>query len=92
MSEDTVGDAARVVNIPTLEFPLQGRFTPEGWAAKLNNDADTIRRWIRQYNVPFKMLGNSMLVEANDLWDAVPKQRHSDNPPKRGGSQKKKAS
>jgi hypothetical protein len=83
MSEDTVGDAARVVN---GNVPITGRYTLERWGAEIGKSAETIRRWVHLYDIRFKQLGDEMVVDAEDLWAAIPYQ----TPSKSNGKSKKK--
>lgn len=74
-------------------FPIVGRLTPQGWAEVLHVSPETIRRWVVQYDVRHKQFGAEMVIDAEDLWDAVPYQKPSNAPRKqRGGARKKKAS
>ncbi len=99
MSEDAVCVAARVVNRfiqfdrATGGFPMAGRLTPQGWAEVLHVSPETIRRWVTLYDVRHKQFGAEMVIDAEDLWEAVPYQKPSESPRKpRGGSRRKKAS
>jgi len=53
-------------------IPLKGRFTPEVWSMWFGNKPATIREWVAKYNIPHKMPGNEMVIDAEDFWKAIP--------------------
>lgn len=53
-------------------FPLSGRFSDELWATVFAREAKTIQRWVKQYKVPHKIAGSTMIIDASDFWAALP--------------------
>lgn len=77
-----------ILNIAHL--PMSGRYPISVLAAKfLETDPETVRRWVKKYNCPFKKPGEEMWVDVADLWNSWPYQNPADTPPRRGGFRKK---
>jgi hypothetical protein len=76
MTESTVGGAARGVNeepgASAGEIPLEGRFSAERWAKCFGKSPRTIREWVATYQIRHKKFGDTMYIDAADMWSAVP--------------------
>jgi hypothetical protein len=71
-------------------FPTAGRFSAKVWALLLGCNEDTVRGYVRDFDIPYRMPGREMFIEANDFWAVLPVVRPSDTKPKRGGNRRKK--
>jgi hypothetical protein len=54
------------------EIPLSGIFSVKRWAEFFDVDEATIRRWVKQYEVPFFKPGAAMFISVDDFVRRLP--------------------
>lgn len=70
-------------------LPTSGRFPLSTLAGMLGVHRDTLRRWVQQYNCPFKQPGEEMWIDVVDLWESWPRQTPAETPKRSGGYRRK---
>lgn len=71
-------------------FPPSGCYSLKILGLYLGKDAETIRRWVYEYDVPHIKPGDEIFVFVADLLAAIPRITPSKSPRKRGGRRKPK--
>lgn len=54
------------------KVPTEGIFSIKRWAEFFCVDEATIRRWVKQYEIPFFKPGAAMFIEATDFIRRLP--------------------
>lgn len=62
-------DSAR---LSSGSIPPVGIFSVKRWAEFFDVDEATIRRWVKQYEIPFFKPGQAMFIEAADFIRRLP--------------------
>lgn len=73
-----------------FEFPASGRFSVIRLAQHLGKHPESVRRLLKKYDVRYKQIGDSMVVDVADFWDAVPFAKPSEAVGTRGGNRRKR--
>lgn len=73
-------------------LPTTGPYPLSFWAGCFACKDATVREWIREYDIPYCEVGRcDIVIWAEDLWEAFPRRRPSQLPPKkRGGARPKR--
>lgn len=53
-------------------IPASGLFTAEQFAKFFGVSAATVRRWLTDYNIPHKMPGKTIIIDAEIFWRHIP--------------------
>lgn len=83
MSSDSVRDSTHhdkpissifelVMQLGGGMIPESGTYTAKVWAVLLGKDEATVRRYVKQFNVPHRKPGDEMFIDARDFRDHIP--------------------
>jgi len=53
-------------------YPRTGTYSVKVWAWFVGRSDDTVRAWIKKYNIPHKKPGDEVLIDAEDWHAAIP--------------------
>jgi len=73
-------------------FPMAGRYSAKVWAIMLGCNVNTIFRYVRVHDIPYRQPGGGeMIIDANDFWTRLDPITPSAAGERRGGKRKKEA-
>jgi len=88
--------AGETLDIPSLVrraggvvFPLEGRFSLDGWAKILRCSRQHVLQYMKRLDVKYRRSGDLAIIDAEDFWNAIPEVRESSIVHKRGGHLRK---
>lgn len=60
-------------------IPESGYWDAKAWASFFHKDEKTIKRWVKQYEIPHKCPGDIMLIDRDDFLNHLPSSNGDDN-------------